>query len=229
MDFDRDRTRQPPAKPADRAGRQQGPAPHADRMRQGTRGGFEQARGALGFAAHDQAATWSLAPDGTTLRPLVPVPGVLADLAPGAQLAGGAALDLLDGETERRRKARERALLDTLRQGAPDLRSVGDALGTAADHPLANNRALGALDRGFRPVHASPRGAFSGSIELALGGNGRRVDVGTSEVSGLVHLALQNGVPWVYDEIEKVRAWAERHRPSTGGSPSGEPGPTPRT
>lgn len=230
MDFDRDRSRQAPREV--RPEQRPAAAARADRLRQGTRGGFEQARGALGFTAHDQAATWSLSPDGATLRPHLPVPGVLADLAPGDHLAAGAALDLLDGEAERRRKARERRLLDTLRAGAPELRSVGEALGAAADHPLANGRALGALDRGFRPVSAGMRGAFAGSVELALGGNGRRVDVGTGEVAGLVHFALENGVQWVYDEIEKVRAWADRHRPAPEPAAPGAPeapGPAPRT
>jgi|GEM_PF-2699508 len=231
--FDRDRTKQPPSPQRDpRPEQRPGLAPRAG-LRQATRGGFEQARGALGFAGHDETATWSLTPDGGALRPVLPVPGVLADLVPdGLALAGGAAVDLLDSETERRRKARERGLVDSLRARAPGLQSVGEALGTAADHHLANPRALGVLDRGFRPVQASPRGAFSGSVELALGGNGRRVDVGTGEVSGLVHFALENGVQWVYDEIDKVRAWAERHRQTPFDEPASSgvagPGPAPR-
>lgn len=229
LGFDRDRTKQPPSQQREQ---RPGLAPRAG-LRQATRGGFEQARGALGFAAHDDTATWGLAPDGGALRASMPVPGVLADLAPdGHALTGGAPLDLLDSETERRRKALERSLVDSLRAKAPELRSVGEALGTTADHDLANPRAVGALDRGFRPVQASPRGAFSGSVELALGGNGRRVDVGTGEVAGLVHFALENGVQWVYDEIDKVRAWAERHRqaPFDGPAPSDVegPGPAPR-
>ncbi len=226
MDFDRDRTKQAPGKPEARSEPRAGLSPRADRLRQGTRGGFQQARGALGFAAHDDAAAWGLTPDGGALRATMPLPGVLADLAPaGSVLAGGAPLDLFDSEAERRRKARERRLVDGLKTRAPGLLSVGEALGTAADHPLANDRAVGALDRGFRPVRATSHGAFSGSVELALGGNGRRVDVGTAEVAGLVHFALENGVEWVYDEIDKVRAWAERHR----RAPTDDPGPAPRT
>ena len=233
MDFERDRSKQPSATHDARSGHTPAPAPRTDRLRQGTRGGFEQARGALGFSDREPAAAFGVTPDASALRPHVPVPGVLADLAGGGLLAGGGALDLFDSELERRRRAREQRTVDKLRQGAPELRSVGEALGAAADHPLANAQALGALDRGFRPVTASPRGAFSGSVELALGGNGRRIDVGTGEVAGLVHFALENGVPWVYDEIDKARAWAERQRRSLSeqrapGDGAG-PDPTPLT
>jgi hypothetical protein len=186
----------------------------SDKLRKTGRVGFDQARGDLGFGAGERDVRWAVDAEADALQAHVPVPGVLADIAGGrdALMGVGGALDLFESEEERRKRLMEMALTAKLRGTGTRFRSVGELMGGDPAHDEAP-KGVQAMQRAFRPSRAMPEKSYSASVEFALGGNGTRIDVSSGDLPRLVHFALENGVDWVYDEIDKVRAWADAKRP----------------
>jgi hypothetical protein len=189
------------------------PARQPDRLRQAGRVGFEQARANLGFTDRAGGVEWSAGQDGDALRPHVPVPGALADLARDrGPLAVGGALDLLESEQERRRRLAEARLTGWLKGRLPGVRSVGELLGSDPSMTPAE-AGLPLLQRSLRVNGARAHAPYQAVVELALGGDGVRIDVATSQVPRLVGYALENGPEWVLEEVRKIREWVEERRP----------------
>lgn len=189
----------------------------SDKLREAGRVGFDQARGDLGFGGGERDVRWAVDVEAEALQAHVPVPGVLADIAGArdALLGVGGALDLFESEEERRRRLMEMALTAKLKGTGTRYRSVGELMGGDPAHDQAP-KGVQAMQRAFRPSRAMPQKSYSSSVEFALGGNGTRIDVSSGDLPRLVHFALENGVDWVYDEIDKVRAWADAKRPEPG-------------
>ncbi len=210
--FERDKTSTRGGQRRDAEGRQTSPGDKAgkakERLRGSSRGGFDDARGSLGFADRGPATALELAEDRGALRPWMPVPGALADLldAPSAMGVGGS-FDLLESERERRRRLQATRLMDTLKTETPSLRSVGEAFGEDG---------VASLRRAWRPREATPLRAFSSSLELGMNLEGASaetsIDLAPNEAAGLAELTLEKGPEWVYDEISKLRSWAEERR-----------------
>jgi len=207
---ERDRT------PGERGRAPQAPATtrQGERLKDAGRADFARGREALGLGGGAVEARWGVSPEGDSARPWMPVPGLPPDLVgePGLLLGLGGAVDLLESESERRRRLRERQVVDLLRANRPDVRGVADVLGAAPEAQLPNPRALPLLERAWRPLRGFADGPSQGSVEVAVGGNGERLDLAAPEVADLVHFTLEKGPEWVYEELSRAREWADRHR-----------------
>jgi hypothetical protein len=226
--FDQDhKKRSPQGQKPRSAGSDKAPSKAAGRLSASSVGGFDDARGALGFS-EQRAAALELSKDGDALRPWMPVPGVLRDLIDEPVALGvGHNFDLLESERERRRRLRANRFMDTLQAEAPSLRSVGEAFGVASEDmegETAKGPALSSLQRAWRPQAATPLRAFSSSLELAMATHDEdderktaSIDLAPGEAADLAQFTLEKGPDWVYEEISKLRTWAGRHRDVSNG------------
>lgn len=233
MGFERDKRATRGRGPRGPAGKETISRKANERMRSSSLGGFDEARGALGFS-EKRAAALELSEDGGALRPWMPVPGLLRDLVDEPSALGvGGSFDLLESERERRRRLRATRLMDTLQTETPSVRSVGEAFGDAAQSTrdatteskaesetspeLSKAHPLASLRRAWRPRGATPLRAFSSSLELDMAQQGPEdprgsIDLAPEEAAGLAQFTLEKGPEWVYEEISKLRNWAERRR-----------------
>jgi hypothetical protein len=222
VDFERDKRS---TRGGERRGKATSTSKAREQLRSTSRGGFDDARGALGFS-DKRSASLEISEDGNALRPWMPVPGALSDLLDEPSMMGvGGSFDLLESERERRRRLQATRLMDTLRAETPSVRSVGEAFGESSGsskteekrgHPLAS------LKRAWRPRSATPLRAFSSSVELGMNVGSSHdddelssIDLAPEEAAGLAQLTLEKGPEWVYGEISKLRSWAEERRERT--------------